>query len=115
MDQDSNTQNAFFEAFTNFVASNDDYKNAQEITKSVLSSSSNPEQQVVSLTNALSNWIQTAAMYARNAEWYKGLLEEIAVKYHPEAFTDDTGVIHEDPFVSKLPELINPKNFLPKV
>jgi hypothetical protein len=87
----------------------------QEIVDSILTTFKESPNQDEYLNSVLTNWIQTASLYSKNAEWYKGLLEEIAVNYHPEAFTDDTGVIHENTFVSKLPELINPKNFLPKV
>ena len=52
------------------------------------------------------NWKDTARQYARNAEYYKGLLIEIGSNFGEAAFLADVGTLSEDILVAKLPELV---------
>lgn len=51
-------------------------------------------------------WMDTAAEYARNQEYYVGLLDRAARALGPEAFTCDDGSHSEEPLRAKVPELV---------
>lgn len=51
-------------------------------------------------------WMEEAARYARNADYYRGLLVAIGELLGPEARTADNGVSSADVLVAKLPELV---------
>lgn len=51
-------------------------------------------------------WEETAAQFARNADYYRGLLDRIGRAIGPEAFTADDGSISEDVLRAKVPEII---------
>ena len=54
----------------------------------------------------IANWMSAAAMYARNSDYYSGLLDDIAQNFGSEAYTSDDGSVQEDPLRIKLPELV---------
>lgn len=51
-------------------------------------------------------WAETAAMFSRNEDYYRGLLDEIAEALGPEAYTADDGSISDEPIRAKLPDLV---------
>ena len=51
-------------------------------------------------------WEDTAAQYARNADWYRSILLAIAAHCDYDVYLDDTGSAHLEPFVSKLPDAV---------
>ena len=54
----------------------------------------------------ISHWMQTAAMYAKNAEYYRDLLIECGEAIGKEAYTQDDGGVCEDVLCNKIPELV---------
>jgi len=51
-------------------------------------------------------WIETAAQFSRNEDYYRGLLDLIAGHIGLEAFMADDGSISGSPVRAKLPELV---------
>ena len=51
-------------------------------------------------------WMQTAAMHARNEDYYRGLLAACAVHLGPDVYRQDDGGIVIDPLLAKVPELV---------
>lgn len=54
----------------------------------------------------ISAWMDDAAMYARNAEFYRGLLEKCASHLGPEVFISDDGSVRDDPLLLKVPDMV---------
>ena len=54
----------------------------------------------------LATRMSNAAQNMRNSELYFGLLRNCAEHLGKEAFTDDSGVVHESPICQKIPELV---------
>ena len=51
-------------------------------------------------------WIQTAAQNQRNADYYRGLLEQCGKTIGDRAFTADDGTHMDDVLCAKIPEII---------
>lgn len=51
-------------------------------------------------------WIESAAQFSRNEDYYRGLLDEIAVNFGQDAHTADDGSVSQDPLRAKVPELV---------
>ena len=51
-------------------------------------------------------WMETAAQMARNAEFYRGLLDECAKHLGEAAYTADDGTVMDEPLRLKVPELV---------
>lgn len=51
-------------------------------------------------------WMDTAAQYARNEEYYRGLLDECAKHLGAAAYTADDGTVMDEPLRLKIPELV---------
>lgn len=51
-------------------------------------------------------WMGYAAQAQRNADFYRGLLDECAKHLGPRAFTADDGTVMEDPIRLRVPELV---------
>lgn len=58
------------------------------------------------LTRERDNWQESAAQFARNMEYYRGLVDRIGRAIGPEAYTADDGSVSEDALRAKVPELI---------
>lgn len=56
--------------------------------------------------HTLNAWIEDAKRFARNEEFYRDLLDQCAVHLGPEAYTDDTGGVHDEPIRLKIPEIV---------
>jgi len=54
----------------------------------------------------LSVWMETAAMMSRNADFFRGLLDQCASHLGREAYTADDGTVMDDPVRLKIPELV---------
>ncbi len=52
------------------------------------------------------NWVETAKQYARNQEYYRGLLVQIGKMFGKKAYISDDGSIQEDVLCAKVPELV---------
>lgn len=59
-----------------------------------------------SFAELLDNWIDRAAQEARNAEFYRDLIDQCAQVLGPEAYTSDDGSVQQDPVRLKVPELV---------
>lgn len=78
-----------------------------EARKWVLAEAGQLEPEVMErLARLVESWIDTSARYAANAEYYLGLLKECAEYLGPEAFTDNGGVVYDQPIPGKIPELV---------
>lgn len=59
-------------------------------------------------------WKETAAMFGRNADFYKGLIERCGKAIGKRAYTDDCGCVGESVLALRVPEIIEemfgPKN-----
>ena len=51
-------------------------------------------------------WMDTAAMFARNEDFYRGLLDRCATTLGRDAFTADDGSVYDSPVRLKIPELV---------
>lgn len=51
-------------------------------------------------------WMDTAAQAQRNADFYRGLVDECAKHLGPRAFTADDGTLLQDPVRLRVPELV---------
>lgn len=51
-------------------------------------------------------WMDTAAQAQRNADFYRGLVDECAKHLGPRAFTADDGTVLPDPVRLRVPELV---------
>ena len=51
-------------------------------------------------------WEETAAMFSRNEAFYRDLIDTVARSLGAEAFTDDTGAVHDSPIRLRVPELV---------
>lgn len=60
----------------------------------------------MAFAQVLDNWMETASQEARNAEFYRNLLDECAQALGPEAHTADDGTVMEDPVRLKIPALV---------
>jgi hypothetical protein len=54
----------------------------------------------------LAHWMETAAQYARNADYYRGLVVRCGETIGQEAYTQDDGGVCEDVLCAKVPELV---------
>lgn len=52
------------------------------------------------------NWEETARQYARNMEYYRGLVDNIALVFGQRAYICDDGSKAEDVLRAKIPELV---------
>jgi hypothetical protein len=51
-------------------------------------------------------WKEVACIYSKTLGWYERLLQEIGEAIGPAAFIDDSGVVHQEVVVEKLPGLV---------
>lgn len=51
-------------------------------------------------------WMESAAQFHRNEEYYRGLVEQIGEMLGDAAFTDDGGELHDSVLCAKVPELV---------
>jgi hypothetical protein len=51
-------------------------------------------------------WMETAAQFSRNADFYRDLLDECAKHIGPAAYTADDGTVTEDPVRLNIPGLV---------
>ncbi len=51
-------------------------------------------------------WMDSAAMFHRNEEYYRGLVCEIGRMFGDAAYTDDAGELHDSVLCAKVPELV---------
>lgn len=58
------------------------------------------------VSRLVAGWMGTAAMFARNADFYRGLLEECARHLGKSVRTCDDGSLSEDPLMLKIPEAV---------
>ena len=61
------------------------------------------------VSQVLRAWYDTAAQYARNEEYYRGLVQEIGAMFGEEAYISDDGSKQQDVLCSKVPELVRAK------
>lgn len=54
----------------------------------------------------ISAWMDTAAQMARNADFYRGLLDKCAKRLGVASYTADDGTVMDEPVRLKIPELI---------
>jgi hypothetical protein len=54
-------------------------------------------------------WMETAAQYCRNADYYRGLVQKCGEVIGQEAYTQDDGGIVTDVLCAKVPELVERK------
>ncbi len=60
----------------------------------------------MSFATVLDNWMDTASQEARNAAFYRDLIDQCAQVLGPEAYTADDGTVMQDPVRLKVPELV---------
>ena len=51
-------------------------------------------------------WQETAAAQGRNADYYRGLLDQIAATLGPDAFVSDDGSVQDAPIRAKMPDMV---------
>lgn len=61
---------------------------------------------VVDKDAAIENWKETAALYGKNADYYKELLDEIGENLGIAAYVSDDGSVQDSVLIEKLPELV---------
>lgn len=60
----------------------------------------------MAFATVLDNWMETASQEARNAAFYRGLLDECAQVLGPDAYTADDGTVMQEPVRLKIPPLV---------
>lgn len=60
-------------------------------------------EQAIAERNA---WVESAAQFSRNEDYYRGLVQRIGIALGPEAYTADDGSISQDVLCAKVPELV---------
>jgi len=60
----------------------------------------------MAFAQVLDNWMETASQEARNAAFYRDLLDQCGQILGKEAFTADDGTVMEDPVRLKIPSLV---------
>jgi hypothetical protein len=63
-------------------------------------------EMIARLTAERANWEECAAQMSRNADYYRGLLEQIAPTFGAAAYTADDGSVYDSPLCLKIPELV---------
>ena len=63
-------------------------------------------ERIKQLEGALENWIQSAAKFARDAEYYRGLVERIGRALGPDVYTADDNSKSDTVLCAKVPELV---------
>lgn len=58
------------------------------------------------IARRIAAWMDTAAQAQRNADFYRGLVDECARHLGPRAFTADDGTLLPDPVRLRVPELV---------
>lgn len=52
-------------------------------------------------------WVESAAQFSRNEDYYRGLLDECAKHIGPEAWKADNGdVVDDEPVRARIPDLV---------
>ena len=59
-----------------------------------------------SVARRIAAWMETAAQMARNADFYRGLVDECAQCFGESAYTADDGTVMDEPVRLKVPELV---------
>lgn len=59
------------------------------------------------LGQEVENWKETAAQFARNTEYYQGLLDNIAENFGIEAYISQDGSLQDEPLRAKMPDLVS--------
>ena len=59
-----------------------------------------------SVARRIAAWMDTAAEFARNMEFYRDLLDATAKHLGPDVFTADDGSVMDSPVRLKIPELV---------
>lgn len=54
----------------------------------------------------IASWMENAAQFARNADYYRGLVEQCGEALGHDAYVQDDGGISEDVLCAKVPELV---------
>lgn len=54
----------------------------------------------------IAGWMEEAAMYARNMEFYRGLLDECASHLGSDVFVSEDGSIQDEPILLKVPSMV---------
>lgn len=58
------------------------------------------------IARRISIWMETAYQMARNADFYRGILDECAKHFGEAAYTADDGTVMGEPLLLKVPELV---------
>lgn len=69
----------------------------------------NTEMDVVlaeAVARRIAIWMDAAAQFSRNSDFYRGLLDECAKHLGEEAYTADDGTVMDAPLRLKIPELV---------
>jgi len=53
------------------------------------------------------NWKESAAMFSRNEDYYRGLLDDVAKHLGKDVFISDDGTVQDTPLRAKIPELVS--------
>lgn len=80
---------------------------AQEQFDAIKKSNISTEEKDQRLIALVADWIDSAAQFSRNEEFYRGLIQKIGEGFGIAAKTCDDGGISEDVLVTKVPELVD--------
>lgn len=59
-----------------------------------------------SVARRIAAWMETASQCSRNADFYRGLLDECAAYLGPAAYTADDGMVMDEPLRLNIPGLV---------
>lgn len=65
------------------------------------------EKELASVKGERDAWIDDAARFNRNEDFYRGLVEQIGAHFGQDAYTSDDGSIQQDVLCLKVPELVS--------
>lgn len=63
-------------------------------------------KKLLKLRDLTVGWIDSAAMFQRNSDYYRGLVVEIGELFGEEAKTSDDGSVQDGVLCAKVPELV---------
>lgn len=58
------------------------------------------------VAHVIAKWMDTAAQFSRNEEYYRDLLQKCGELIGPEAYTANDGTVYDNVLCIKIPELV---------
>ncbi len=84
----------------------DFYQEAQIVAATCFIGAKNNEAVLKNVTAVIANWMDTAAQYSRNSDYYRGLVVKCGESIGADSFVADDKTVSLDVLCAKVPELV---------